>query len=227
MALGGAAFIAAGGIDSPGDLAGKAVAFLVSIAVHESAHALVASWLGDDTGRLLGRVTLNPVPHIDVVGSIVLPILFYMTSGTVFGWAKPVPINFLRFRNPVVGLTLSAGAGPVSNLLLAFLFAAIVGVVGRAGDVSDNAGFRMLSYFVSLNVLLGVFNLLPIPPLDGSKVAAIALPERTRDAFLNVEWAGLVLILLLSRAGVLWTVLGPPIAALDEATLAVARFFGG
>jgi Zn-dependent protease len=228
IAIWGMSLAAADDLGSPAALAGYIVAILLSLAFHESAHALVAHRLGDDTARTLGRVTLNPVPHIDPVGTIVLPILLYVTHSPYgLAWAKPVPVNPFRLRNPVLGMATVAAAGPVSNLILAFFFAGLVGLAGRAGDLAGNAGYQMLETFVWLNVSLAVFNLLPVPPLDGSSVVATLLPERVRTPYLDLGWGGLFVILILQHTGILRAVLGPPREALLQATDFVARSFGG
>ncbi|MGM0577466.1 MAG: site-2 protease family protein [Myxococcota bacterium] len=150
---------------------------LPSLAIHEFAHALVARWLGDDTASRQGRLTLNPVSHIDPVGSLLLPgILVLAGTGFLFGWAKPVPFDPVRFTRRIRmkhGILLTALAGPVSNLLLAALLAVALGFF----PPSDQAANVIFGRAIVLNVLLFVFNLLPIPPLDGSKIAYGLLPD--------------------------------------------------
>lgn len=148
--------------------------FLFSVVVHECAHGLVALWCGDATAREKGRLTLNPLVHLDLIGSVVLPGLLWLThSPFLFGWAKPVPIDRARLRNPVNDTVKVAMAGPASNLLLAVLFAAIVRLAPDAGPMAP-AGLALVGPValtgVIWNVSLAMFNLLPIPPLDGSWV---------------------------------------------------------
>jgi Zn-dependent protease len=138
-----------------------------------------------------------------------------------------VPVNPFRFRNPVVGMLLTAAAGPLSNLLLAFLFAVILGLAERAGDMTGNAGFLMLFRFVTLNLGLAIFNLLPVPPLDGSSVLAAAMTERARTAYLNIGGAGIFVILILQGTGMLRRILGPPIEFLFGLAMDVASFARG
>ncbi len=162
---------------------------LLSLTVHEWAHAWTASRLGDDTAKMLGRVSLNPLDHIDPVGTLLLPL-----AGVPFGWAKPVPINPLRFRTSIsmpLGVLLTAAAGPISNLLLAAAaFATLAGVTLFAGpqlSALDRHAYAAVSQFLQslilINVLLACFNLLPIPPLDGSRIVDAVVPAVIRPAW--------------------------------------------
>jgi Zn-dependent protease len=156
----------------------------LSLSVHEWAHAWSAGALGDDTATLLGRATLNPLAHIDPVGTLLLPLL-----GVPFGWAKPVPINPLRFRRDVglrTGILLTAAAGPASNMVLAIGGAVLLAVVARWQPelVSGEQGvLPLFQSWIMLNVALAFFNLLPIPPLDGSRVVDTLLPDDWRGAW--------------------------------------------
>ncbi len=153
------------------------VPLILSLTVHEFAHAAAARFLGDDTAEREGRFTLNPTSHIDPFGSLMLPaLLVLMNTGFWFGWAKPVPFNPLRFTRRIRmkhGVLLVAAAGPLSNLLLAFVCAGLLSMF-----TGNEAAARLLYTCVLLNVLLFLFNLLPVPPLDGSKVAYGLLPDR-------------------------------------------------
>lgn len=146
---------------------------VMSVVIHEVSHGVVANWLGDPTARLQGRLTLNPISHIDPMGSVILPGILALTSSPIlFGWAKPVPYNPYNFqRGGTWAEALVAGAGPASNILLAIIF----GLAMRFGAVPAEAATLGL-YIVSINVLLAIFNMIPIPPLDGSKVLASVLP---------------------------------------------------
>jgi Zn-dependent protease len=199
-------------LDSPARLVGLLVAFLMSLAVHESAHGWTAYRLGDPTAKLLGRVTLNPIPHIDPIGTLVLPILMYVSKSPVgLGWAKPTPVNMANMRNPVSGMVLVSIAGPISNLLLAVLFALLLRVTSGGGLGPENAGYLMLLSFVLINTGLAIFNLLPVPPLDGSKVVAGFLSSSARETYLRMDFAGLFLVLVLQASGMLDRIMGPPI----------------
>ncbi len=157
------------------------VALILSIVAHEAAHGYVANWLGDPTARLSGRLTLNPIPHIDLWGSIIIPaLLFFSHSGILFGWAKPVPYNPYNLRNQKWGEALVAGAGPATNLCIALAFGLFLRFFGS--DLSLSA-LIITSYIVQTNLLLALFNLIPLPPLDGSKVLMALLPIRAQMRF--------------------------------------------
>jgi Zn-dependent protease len=182
-----------------------AVVLLFSVIVHEVAHGYVALINGDPTARIMGRITLNPAPHIDPVGTILLPLLLLMThAGILFGWAKPVPVNPLNYRNFRWGEFAVSAAGPLSNLGLAVLFSVLV----RLG--LTNPGLMQLAYFgVSINVFLALFNLIPIPPLDGSHILAILLPRELARLYSYLQPVGFVLILILFYTGILSALIMP------------------
>jgi Zn-dependent protease len=182
-----------------------AAVLLFSVIIHEMAHGYVALLNGDPTARMLGRLTLNPVPHIDPIGTILLPaVLLISGAGIIFGWAKPVPVNPLNFRNYRWGeLTVSA-AGALSNLALAVLFAVILRLV------PGNYGLMMLAVFgVKINIILALFNLIPIPPLDGSHILNLFLPANLSRLYSYLEPVGFILILVLFYTGILWLILMP------------------
>jgi Zn-dependent protease len=181
------------------------VVLLFSVIVHEVAHGYVALLNGDPTARMLGRITLNPVPHIDPVGTILLPAILLMShAGILFGWAKPVPVNPLNYRDHRWGEITVSAAGPLSNLALAAGFAFLL----RLGLM--NLGFIKLAFFgVSINIFLALFNLIPIPPLDGSHIVAILLPRNLLHLYSYLEPVGFVLILLLFYTGVLGILIMP------------------
>jgi Zn-dependent protease len=182
-----------------------AVVLLFSVIVHEVAHGYVALLNGDPTARMLGRITLNPVPHIDPIGTILLPLLLLMThAGILFGWARPVPVNPLNYRHYRWGEITVSAAGALSNLALAVIFAALL----RLGF--NNVGLMKLAYFgVSINIFLALFNLIPIPPLDGSHILAILLPRDLARLYSYLQPVGFILILILFYTGVLWAIIMP------------------
>lgn len=184
---------------------------IFSIVLHEIAHGYVALRQGDPTARNSGRLTLNPIAHVDPVGSVLLPILLVLShSPILLGWAKPVPINPGLFRRPARGIVLVGAAGPAANLLLAALAAALHRLLSPGGTL----GLVLLSACVT-NVVLALFNLVPIPPLDGSRVVVGLLPRRLRSRYLRLERYGFLLIILL-----LWTdVLGLFLKPAAEAVL--------
>jgi len=174
------------------------VAFLViSLGIHEAAHGWVALKCGDPTARDLGRITLNPIPHIDPIMTILVPVMLALAHAPIFGGAKPVPVSYHRLRHPLRDMMFVALAGPASNFILAIVFA-----LGLKASVSfggyDPAQLmpQVLGASVQFNVLLAVFNLFPIPPLDGSRVMAWLLPDSIRPSYMALERFGLILVLV-------------------------------
>jgi len=191
------------------------VVLLFSLSVHESAHAWMADKMGDDTALALGRVSLNPIVHIDPIGTLLFPLIQIFTGIPTLGWAKPTPYNPSNFRRDVSmrqGHMLVAGAGPVSNFLLALLFTAVFFVLVRSG-VPLEQGQPLVMIVVAgiqMNVVLAVFNLVPIPPLDGSKVASYGLPGSFGDRYDRVmEPYGYMILLVLMMTGLLSYVISP------------------
>lgn len=181
-----------------------AIPVIFAITLHEAAHGYAALALGDDTARSMGRLSLNPLRHVDRFGTLLLPgalilgqLLTIGRVGFLFGWAKPVPVSAWRFANPRRGMALVAAAGPAVNFFLAWLAALLMHgtalLSGPVGDVAD----AMLQTFILANLVLGLFNLLPIPPLDGGRIMVGILPERLAYAWARLERAGLVIVLLL------------------------------
>ena len=195
------------------DYTSQLVAFgivLASLTVHEWAHAWSADRLGDPTARMLGRVSFNPVVHIDLLGTIVLPLLAIFSGLPIIGWAKPVPVNTSRLGNPRRDFMMVAAAGPASNLVMA----AIAAVVFRALGGIENSGGSLLPQLlilaVSINILLAVFNMLPIPPLDGGNVLAGLLPESMGGVLHTLRAYGFILLYALMLTGVLSRIIMPP-----------------
>ena len=180
------------------------VVLLFSCCVHEFAHAWTANMCGDDTALLAGRMTLNPVVHIDPIGTIVLPLLM-VVSGTnlLFGWAKPVPVNPRRFHNYRRDDIIVSISGIVSNLVIALLAATLLRTIYTVGGF-PGAGpvVFILRYLMVINVVLGVFNMVPIPPLDGSRVLYHYLPTQTAWQFQKLERYGFIILILFLMTGV-------------------------
>ncbi len=177
-----------------------------SVIIHEIAHGYIALLNGDPTAKLYGRLTLNPLPHIDPVGTILVPALLFLShSGILFGWAKPVPVNPMNFRNFRTGELSVSAAGPLSNFFLAFVFAQL------SHWAANNQGFFLLCYAgVYINLILMLFNLIPIPPLDGSRVIMPLLPRAMQQLYAQLEPVGFILILILLYSGI-WSMLIMPI----------------
>lgn len=192
---------------------------LFSVVIHEVSHGWMALRLGDTTARDLGRLTLNPIPHIDPVGSVIVPLLSLASSGQVFiAWAKPVPINPLNFSRVRRDDILVSVVGPLSNVVMAFLCTVCVILLAHITPPAGESSFRpagvspgalvdavrtfMMKMFaggISLNIVLAVFNLIPLPPLDGSHVLASLLPERLGRSYRRIGFLGIVMIILLMR----------------------------
>jgi Zn-dependent protease len=161
------------------------VILIFSIVIHEVSHGYAANWLGDPTARLQGRLTLNPISHIDPLGSIIIPGLLVLTNaGLLFGWAKPVPYNPYNLRNQKWGEAIVAGAGPAVNILIALFFGLSIRF---GGDMLSQGFLELASFVVYINILLAFFNMIPIPPLDGSKVLKSLLPYKAEMAFSRFE----------------------------------------
>ncbi len=173
------------------------IILIFSAIVHEVSHGLMAERLGDDTAREEGRITLNPIPHIDPFGSILLPlVLLSIGSPIIFGAAKPVPVNFNNLRDPKRGMALVSLAGPLSNFALALLLVLPI-KLGLANDIS----YPILVDAIKINLVLGVFNLVPIPPLDGSKILASLAPDAWLQKILSLERYGFLLVLVFLYLG--------------------------
>jgi len=178
------------------------VAVLIfSVVVHEVAHAWQARREGDMTADRLGRITLNPIPHLDLLGSIILPAILAYSGGFIFGWAKPVPVNPANYRSYVAGDIRVSMAGIVSNLCLAAIATVLAGIVlklqvsvGTLGGITDLL-FMTLNYAIFINLILAFFNLIPIPPLDGSHVLAHALPRPLADQYRELGRYGLLIVM--------------------------------
>jgi Zn-dependent protease len=199
------------------DIASQLIAFgvvLASLTVHEWAHAISADRLGDPTARMLGRVSFNPVVHIDLLGTIVLPLLAIFSGLPILGWAKPVPVNMSRLSNPKRDFMLVAAAGPASNLVLATIAA---GVFHAAGGLPATAEFgvaRLALTAVQINVLLAVFNMLPIPPLDGGNVLSGLLPDHMAGLLQGLRQYGFIILYALILTGLLERIIMPPTLSL-------------
>jgi len=189
---------------------------LLAITLHEAAHAWVAARLGDTTAKMLGRLSFNPLKHIDPIGTILVPIVILILSQFhfVFGWAKPVPINSTYFKKPRRDLALATGAGPLSNLIMAFLWTICLKIGSMLHPSTSNlALFMVLSgqAGIIINLLLAYLNLLPILPLDGGRILTSLLPFRQAMQYEKIEPYGTLILLILIFTGVLGWLIRPPI----------------
>lgn len=188
---------------------------LLALTLHECAHAFAAWRLGDNTAKMLGRVTLNPLKHLDPIGTLAI----FLTG--MFGWAKPVPVNPMNFRDPSRSFMLVALAGPLTNLLLAGVFALVfkvvlafvpVGPAGVGGPAIMEPILMMLVIGVKLNIALAIFNMIPIPPLDGSRVLSHFLPPDKAMAYARMEQYGFMILIVLLMTGFVGSIIGPMIS---------------
>ena len=187
------------------------VPVLFAITLHEAAHGWVAEKLGDPTAKNLGRITINPIKHIDPVGTIVVPLFLAMVSPFVMGWAKPVPIEPRYFKSPLLDMALVAVAGPVSNFFMACVWAMFIVLVDSMLEPAKLLTFllTMGKNGIIINIVLMVLNLLPIPPLDGGRVVAGILPRSLVLPYMQLERYGMVIILLLLVSGILGKIMWP------------------
>ena len=202
---------------------------ILSLSVHEWAHAWVAYRLGDPTAKERGRLTLNPIKHVDMMGTIILPTMLILSGGLFFGWAKPVPVDGRRFHpgvHPKTGMLLTAAAGPLSNLAIALFMGILLGMRNQLG-LNQEAMIQFMGIMLELNVILAVFNLLPIPPLDGGRVLAGILPTpwaiKMRELESKPFYAPIAFFVVIVFGGLL---IGLPVTWLLEAILWLTQGLG-
>ena len=192
---------------------------LFAITVHEYAHGWAASRLGDNTARMAGRLTLNPIKHIDLVGTIIIPIVLLLLGGFLFGWAKPVPVDARNLRSPRGDMAWVAIAGPFSNLIMAFLWSLLLPLGKIVFNISSDVGLLMIYMAqagVLINLALMLLNLIPIPPLDGSRILSAFLPLRLSYQYNRLEQYGFIFLIILLAFGWLGNIIGPPLYYLQN-----------
>jgi Zn-dependent protease len=198
---------------------------ILSLSVHEAAHAWSAERLGDRTARMLGRVSLNPAVHVDPIGTILFPLIAMLSGVPLLGWAKPVPVNILNLHGHWKRkFMLIAAAGPASNLVLAVIGAVILrAVIGPLSQPASGPVVAFLVAMVELNVILAVFNMVPLPPLDGGNVLAGLLRGGAAELFERIRPYGFLILYGLMFSGSLWTLVDPPRNAIMRALAAVVN----
>ena len=194
-----------------------AIPILFAITLHEAAHGYVARHFGDMTAYQQGRISLNPIRHIDLVGTILLPLLTLWMGGILFGWAKPVPVNFAALNRPKQDMLWVALAGPLANLFMALLWAALakLALILSANYFAEPL-LGMAQIGIKINIVLMVLNLLPLPPLDGGRMAVSLLPNRQASILARIEPYGIFILIFLAVSPVLSWILGPPVIGLIQ-----------
>jgi len=214
-------------------------ALIIAIVCHEVAHGWAALLLGDPTARERGRLTLNPIRHVDPIGTLLVPGGLALAGMPVFGWAKPVPVDKWRLTNPRFGMMAVAAAGPATNLVLGIVGAVLLGLLARVlpGQPSGAFGYAVVSVqlFILINIFLALFNLLPIPPFDGSHIVEGLLPPRAARIYDRLRPLGfpivIVVLVVLPRlfpgTGIVENVVAPPVGWLEDRYMALARWVAG
>jgi len=192
-----------------------ALPVLFGITLHEAAHGYVARMFGDPTAWQAGRISLNPIRHIDPVGTIVVPLVLLFSTkmmggaGLLFGWAKPVPVDWSRLRNPKRDMAWVALAGPASNLFMAVIWAISLRLLAESGASASDFWARMAIAGVQVNLILMALNLVPLPPLDGGRIVCSVLPNRLAYQYSRIEPYGIMILIILMLTGMLWFLLQP------------------
>lgn len=199
----------------------SALPIIFAITVHEASHGYVAKYFGDLTADKLGRITLNPIKHIDPIGTILLPAITLLLGGILFGWAKPVPVNFANLRNPKKDMFWVAAAGPASNFVMAIFWALVLNFSTSAPESVAVFLLEMSKVGIMINLVLMVLNLLPLPPLDGGRIAVSLLPMNLAVMLSRVEQYGFVILIILLFTGILGRIIWPIIMFFQQIIVGV------
>lgn len=200
------------------------IPMVYAVVLHEIAHGWTAWRLGDDTAWRMGRLSLNPVKHIDPVGTILVPIILLLVAGFAFGWAKPVPVNFSRLHHPRRDMVWVAVAGPAANLLMAIFWGIVLKLTTLLPDSAGGiayAFFYMALFGIMVNIILMVFNLIPLPPADGGRIATGLLPPKAGQILAKVEPYGLLILVILLATGMIGRIMHPVIQSVLELIQAI------
>ncbi|MFV1922938.1 MAG: site-2 protease family protein [Methylotenera sp.] len=202
-------------------IAVSAIPIIFAITVHEASHGYAAKYFGDLTAEKMGRITLNPLKHIDPIGTILLPALTLMLGGVLFGWAKPVPVNFAGLRNPKKDMLWVAAAGPASNFVMAVFWVFVLKYAQIAPDYAAYFLLEMSKVGIMINLVLMVLNLLPLPPLDGGRIAVSLLPMNLAVKLSKLEQYGFIILIVLLFTGVLGKIILPIINFFGQLILGI------
>lgn len=202
-------------------IAAYALPVLFAITVHEAAHGYAARYFGDHTAARMGRITLNPFKHIDLVGTILLPALTVMLGGVLFGWAKPVPVNFANLRRPKKDMLWVALAGPASNFVMAIAWGLLLHWIALFPETAQQYVTQMSIAGIQINLVLLVLNLFPLPPLDGGRVAVSLLPMPAAMALARLERYGMLILIALMFTGLLSVMLSPVLRFFQQLLIAL------
>lgn len=198
-----------------------ALPVIFAITLHEAAHGYAALRFGDRTAQMMGRISVNPLRHIDLVGTIIVPAITIVLGGILFGWAKPVPVNFGNLRNPKKDMFWVAAAGPLANLAMAVFWAAMIKFAFSVPSAYSHPLALMGMAGVTINAILATLNLLPIPPLDGGRIAVSLLPHKWSYKLAQVEPYGLFILIGLLATGVLGLIIGPFYQTVEQVLLKI------
>lgn len=203
------------------------VPVLLALTVHEASHGYMARHYGDRTAEQLGRLTLNPLAHIELVGTIIVPLLTFMFTPFIFGWAKPVPVQTRNLRNMRVGMRMVAIAGPVSNLIMALIWALMLGLSYVVPMTFQDGLAKMASIGIMINAVLFALNMLPILPLDGGRFVDSFLPAKASKSFQKIEPYGTWILIGLMITGLLWVIMGPVVTMIMKFSQLIAALVAG